>query len=167
MSNTQDMLSLTGNSAPTCAAPYLPSFWPSPVKALKAPLGFTKSSSRWSSMSKFTCPPWANLRSSAGTSLQEKMQCWDPHREGWEWQWEYKLSSENHWASTESWLLSWLSVASPSLLSTQRHGRDLYLFGHLVLLKNQTEKDTEGFRHRSVNLYLNCTKSAYKCLLLK
>lgn len=54
---------------------HLPSFCPSPVKALKAPLDFTKSSSRWSSISKFTCPPRANLRSSAGTSLEARRMC--------------------------------------------------------------------------------------------
>lgn len=51
---------------------HLPSFCPSPVKALKTLLGFTYSSSRWSSISRFTCPPRANLRSSAGTSLQRQ-----------------------------------------------------------------------------------------------
>lgn len=67
---------------PPDIASHLPSFWPSPVKALKAPLGFTKSSSRWSSMSKFTCPPWASLRSSAGTSLREEAMV-GLLRQGW------------------------------------------------------------------------------------
>lgn len=154
------------NHAPARAAPYLPSFWPSPVKALKAPLGFTKSSSRWSSMSKFTCPPCANLRSSAGTSLQEKRQRWGPHRAGWQLVMGargevtlvpvVKIAGPSEGAGYFSGCLP-----PPSLLPAQNHSRDLYLIWSLGSAPGLKEKHGQTrFWSRSVNLCLNCAKSA-------
>lgn len=133
----------TGTSRFCLCCSYLPSFWPSPVKALKAPLGFTKSSSRWSSMSKFTCPPWANLRSSAGTSLQEKRQCCSPQGAAWEWQWwvqreekhpssKWKsFQSESPWVPTGNGYFSAYCLPPMCLSLAQSYNWDLYLIWSL------------------------------------
>lgn len=51
---------------------HLPSFCPSPLKALNRSLGFTYSCSWWSSISKLTWPPWTSRCSSTGISLNYK-----------------------------------------------------------------------------------------------
>lgn len=51
---------------------YLPSFCPSPLKALNRSLGFTYSCSWWSSISRLTWPPWTSRCSSTGISLNTK-----------------------------------------------------------------------------------------------
>ena len=51
---------------------YLPSFCPSPLKALNLSLGFTYSWSWWSSISRFTWPLWTRCWSSGGISLKRR-----------------------------------------------------------------------------------------------